>query len=98
MKKAQSREGLALSYIFPLNLVFPNTLAWRILILQEPASAQYIILTLRVYFYFFVAVMRSMSSFIQNPPMSERALKPTMRPVLVSYQSEMGTRDLVSLT
>ena len=97
MKKAQSREGLALSYIFPLNLVFPNTLAWRILILRKTAGAPYI-LTLSVRLYFFVAVMRSMSSFIQNPPMTERALKPTMRPVLVSYQSEIGTRDLVSLT
>ena len=43
-----------------------------------------------------VAIL-SASTFIQNPPITERALKPTMRPVLVSYQSLMGTRDCVSL-
>ncbi len=36
-------------------------------------------------------------TLIQYPPMTERALKPTLSAVLVSLQSEMGTRDFVSL-
>lgn len=36
-------------------------------------------------------------SGIQWPPITERAMKPVLRPVTVSYQSLMGTRVSVSL-
>ena len=39
----------------------------------------------------------SASRGIQWPPITERAMKPVLRPVTVSYQSEMGTRVSVSL-
>ena len=47
--------------------------------------------------YYFFAIL-SARTFIQKPPMTERALKPTMLPVFVSYQSLMGTREEVSFT
>ena len=37
------------------------------------------------------------STFIQYPPITERALKPVILPVFVSCQSLMGTREVVSL-
>ena len=40
----------------------------------------------------------SASTGIQCPAITERAMNPVLRPVLVSYQSLIGTRVSVSLT
>lgn len=46
---------------------------------------------------FFTRAFLSTSTRIQYPPMTDRARKPTQRPVLVSCQSDIGTRLSVSL-